>query len=193
MKTPYLRTSLALVAAAMLAACSGAPEESKDAMTKLADSVAADVREEFASGNISLSHGRSNLPDAELSPQGDLIIDGKTISLDPEQRKLALAYRAHLATVAETGARVGLQGAELAGQAMKEAAKAALTGGDVDVEARIKAEADAVRASAKVLCDHLPALYESQQALAAAVPEFAPYATMEPKDYTDCHDEVAKS
>lgn len=188
-----LRAPLALLAAALLAACGGAPEASKDVLSGLADEVAADIREELATENMNLSQGHANLPDAELSPQGELIIDGKTVPLDPKQRALALAYRERLAHVAESGARVGLEGAALAGTAMKEAAKAALSGDDVDVEARILSEADAVRTSAKALCEHLPALYAAQQELAAAVPEFAPYATMEPKDYNDCHAEVAKS
>ncbi len=76
---------------------------------------------------------------------------------------------------------------------MKEAAKAALSGDAADVEARIEAEAESIRAAANTLCGQLPALYAAQQELAAALPEFAPYATMEQKDYTDCHDEVAKS
>ena len=186
---------LALLAASLLACGRGAPAEAESAgpLSGLADQVAADVREELATQNLGLGHGRSNLPDAEISPQGDLIIDGKPVALDPKQRELALAYRNQLAMVAETGARVGLEGAELAGKAMKEAAKAALSGNEVDVEARIQAEADAVRASAKALCEHLPALHAAQQQLAAAVPEFAPYATMDRKEYDDCHAEVAKS
>jgi hypothetical protein len=184
----------ALLAAALLAACGrGAPAESAGPLSGLADQVAADIREELASQNLGLGHGRSNLPDAEISPQGDLIIDGQPVPLDPKQRELALAYRNQLAMVAETGARVGLEGAELAGKAMKEAAKAALSGDEIDVEARIEAEADAVRESAKALCEHLPALHAAQQELAAAVPEFAPYATMDRKEYDDCRAEVAKS
>jgi hypothetical protein len=188
-----LSKPLVLLASALLAACSGEVTESGDGLATLADRAATVIRDELATENLALGRGRDGLPRAELSPQGDLIIDGKTVPMTPEQRELALAYRARLANVAESGARVGLEGAALAGKAMKEAAKAALSGDAADVEARIEAEAESIRAAANTLCGQLPALYAAQQELAAALPEFAPYATMEQKDYTDCHDEVAKS
>ena len=46
---------------------------------------------------------------------------------------------------------------------------------------------DSIEVAAMALCDRLPALYQSQQALAAAVPEFAPYADMDESDIDDCH------
>ncbi len=188
-----LSKPLVLLASALLAACGGEATESGDGFASLADRATSEIREELATENLPLDKGRAGLPRAELSPQGDLIIDGKTVPMTPEQRELALAYRASLANVAESGARVGLEGAALAGKAMKEAAKAAFSGDAADVEARVEAEAESIRAAAKSLCAQLPALYAAQQQLAAAVPEFAPYSTMEPKDYSDCHDEVAKS
>lgn len=186
--------ALALLAAAVLAACgSGAPEESKGGFDRVADRAVREIREEMATENIRLGRGHSDLPEAELTPQGDLVIDGKTLVLDPKQRELALAYRGHLAQVAETGARVGLDGAKLASKALTEAARAMVNGEDLDAEARIEADAEAIRANAKALCDHLPALHAAQQELAAAVPEFAPYATMDRKEFDDCQAEVAKS
>ena len=41
------------------------------------------------------------------------------------------------------------------------------------------------------ICRQLPRLRESQQALAASVPEFRPYATLQQDDVDDCeHDRV---
>lgn len=194
MNKRHLLPPIVLSAALALAGCNSGPEEpSTDMLSGLADRVVADVREELASENLNLSHGRAGLPDAEISPQGDLIIDGKQIALDAGQRQLVLEYRGRLAEVAESGARVGMEGAALAGKAIKEATRAALNGDTANLEARIEAEADAIRVSAKALCEHLPALHQAQRRLAAAVPEFAPYATMDEKDYHDCHAEVAKS
>lgn len=42
------------------------------------------------------------------------------------------------------------------------------------------------------LCRNLPGLYASQQALAAAVPEFRPYASMTPEDVHNCEAEVRR-
>ncbi len=188
-----LSTPLTLLAAALLAACGGTSAESKDEFASLADRASSEIREELATENLKLDGGHANLPPAELTPQGDLVIDGKTVALDAKQRELALAYRGHLAQVAESGARVGIDGAKLAGKALTEVARAMVSGEDRDAEARIEADAAAVRASARALCEHLPALHAAQQELAAAVPEFVPYATMDEKNYDDCHAEVARS
>jgi hypothetical protein len=186
--------AFALLATAVLAACGReTPAESQDGFNRIADRAVNEIREEMATENISLGRGHSDLPEAELTPQGDLVIDGKTLVLDPKQRELALAYRRQLTQVAETGARVGIEGAKLASKAMAEAARAMVNGEDRDAEARIEADAAVVRARAKALCEHLPALHAAQQDLAAAVPEFAPYATMDRKEFDDCHAEVAKS
>lgn len=185
-----------LTAALLLSACQKDQDASDNGLAGLdglADQVSSEIRDELATENMSLGHGRNDLPKAEISPTGDLIIDGTTIPLDARQRALALDYRTRLAGVAESGARVGLQGAALAGKAMKEAAKAALSGDKADIEQRLKAETDQIRTSALALCDQLPALYGAEQALAAAVPEFVPYADMDENDINNCHDEVTKS
>src|SRR5690606_11483807 len=58
------------------------------------------------------------------------------------------------------------------------------------MEKRVEAEAEKLEATAMQLCERLPGLLASQQALAAAVPEFAPYARMETSDIEDCSKEA---
>ena len=196
MKLKRNHFAIMLAGVVLLSACgrgAEAPADEKSAFEGLADTIGNEIREGMATENISLSKGRNDLPAAEITPTGDLIINGEAITLDDKQRGLALDYRARLTDIAEAGAKVGLQGAELATAAMKEAAKAALNGNPVDVEAHMKKEAGAIRASAAALCDQLPALYRAQKDLAAAVPEFVPYATMDEGDINDCHTEVSES
>jgi len=50
----------------------------------------------------------------------------------------------------------------------------------------VNAEAGKIEAQAKQLCTLLPGMMAKQQALAAAVPEFKPYATMDQSDIDDC-------
>lgn len=191
----YLNPSL-LFSALLLSACGSNADPLAEAgkeLEGLADKVGTEVRDELATENIGLNHGQSDLPKAEITPAGDLVIDGKTVALDAKQRALTLAYRERVADVAEAGARVGLQGAELATKAMKEAAQSMLSGDKVDMDARMKEEAQAIRASAAALCDQLPALRQAEQDLAAAVPEFAPYANMDEDDINDCHAEASNS
>lgn len=175
-----------------LVACGGSdPAASgKDGWAGIAEKARDGIREEMATQNLDIGQGIAGLPRAELSPQGDLVIDGKAITLTDAQRKTLLAYRSQLAGMAEAGAEVGIQGAAVATAAMKEAAKAALSGNQPEIEARIKAQTDAIKLSAQALCDRLPALLESQRAAAQLVPEFAPYANMDEQDIIECNTET---
>lgn len=133
-------------------------------------------------------HGSEGLPKAELTPDGELLIEGKAVPATPEQRALLLAHRRHLEDVALAGMAIGVQGADVAGAALTGIGEAVFGGdeGRQAYEARIEAEADRIRDEALKLCALLPALYDSQQALAGALPAFAPYATMTPRDIEDC-------
>src|SRR5690606_19315558 len=102
-------------------------------------------------------------------------------------REKVLAYRGHIAAIAESGADIGMKSAGLAQEAVGSALKAAISGEDpATVEDGLKAKAGEIEASAKALCDRLPALYAAQQALVEAVPEFAPYAGMDEADVDEC-------
>ncbi len=176
-----------------LVACSGGDQPSGDTDTGwagMAQKARDGIREEMATQNLDIVQGVAGLPSASLSPQGDLVIDGQTITLTPAQRERLLDYRAQLAGVAEAGADVGIQGAAIGVAAMKEAAKAALGGDQAQVEQRIKEQTDAIRVAAQALCDRLPALLEAQRAAAEAVPEFKPYANMDEKDILECNTEI---
>ena len=69
---------------------------------------------------------------------------------------------------------------------MKLAAASVLTGDGKTVEEQLKGQTEAIEAEAKALCSLLPNLFEQQQRFAAAVPEFAPYATMTEDDFDKC-------
>lgn len=174
-----------------LVACggSGQIDDAKTGWAGIAEKARDGIREEMATQNLDIGQGVAGLPHAELSPQGDLVIDGKTVTLTPAQRKRLLDYRTQLAAMAEAGADVGIQGAAVATSAMKEAAMAALSGNQAQVEERLKTQTDAIKVAALALCERLPALLESQRAAAKAVPEFAPYATMDESDIDECHSE----
>ena len=173
---------LLLVPVLALAACTGGEGESG-----LVARATQQIREEMATRNLSLGKGRNGEPRAELSPAGDLVIDGQPVPLDAAQRGKVLAYRGELAAVAEAGAAVGLQGAELAKDAVGSALAAVASGPTAEeVEREVNAKAAGIEASAKALCGRLPALYAAQQELVAAVPAFEPYAGMDEGDVADC-------
>lgn len=128
------------------------------------------------------------LPRAEITPEGELLVDGEALPATAEQRRLVLEHRRQLEGIALAGMAIGAQGADVAGTALTGIGQA-LFGGDEGrkaYEARVEAEAEKIKQEAYRLCTLLPGLYESQQALAAAMPGFAPYATMTPSDVDDC-------
>lgn len=170
-----------------LAACGAdQPTDAKSGWEGIAEKAQAEIRKEMATQPLDIGKGAEGLPNAALTPEGELLINGEKVPTTPGQREKLLAYRSQLVGLAESGAVVGIQAAAVATDALKEAAKAALSGDKAGVEARIKPKAEAIEAAAQALCDRLPALLEAQRAAAEAVPEFAPYANMDEKDVLEC-------
>lgn len=168
----------------------------------------AQAQRELETGNIRLGSnnrilinartygtGRAadGLPKAEITPQGAVLIDGEQVPATAEQHGLLLDYRGQLVGLAQAGMAIGIQGADIAGSALSGIGQALFGGEDgrKAYEERIEAEADGIEQEAVKLCALLPALYDSQQALAASMPEFAPYATMTRQDVDECGQDAA--
>lgn len=136
---------------------------------------------------ITISHDAPGQPRAEITPSGDLVIDGKTVAITPEQRTALLAYREQTIAVATQGIEVGKQGIALGMHAAGAAIKGALSGqSDEEIQKKVEAQASDIRQAAAKICDRLPAMMAEQQKLAAMLPAFKPYATMTQKDIDDC-------
>lgn len=155
-----------------------------------------EAKRELASRNIDLNSvhvggSRGNDDDsrakAEITPQGELLIAGEKVAATPAQHALLMDYRKQIVGIAEAGMDIGAQGADLGLNAAKEAMWGAFTGKDEkEIETAIKPQTDRIQAAAATLCQQLPSLLSTQQELAAAMPEFRPYATMQQKDVDDC-------
>jgi len=146
----------------------------------------SEARQEIISGNMSLG-GKNATAKGEITPKGDLLIDGKAVSITQEQRTLLIKHREILAAIAISGIEIGMQGIDLAGEAVGETIKGVFSGDTSQVEKKVEAEANKIEASANLLCEQLPLLLESQQKLAQSLPEFKPYATMTTNEIDDCH------
>ena len=85
---------------------------------------------------------------------------------------------------------LGVQGADLGMRAAADAIGSLFRGDTEQMEKRVEAEAEKLKGTVVQLCERLPALLSAQQALATAVPEFAPYARMEASDIEDCNKEA---
>ena len=128
------------------------------------------------------------LPRADISPQGDFLIQGEAVPVTDAQRELLLRHRQQLVGLVHAGMAIGIQGADIAGVALTGIGNAIFGGeeGRKAYEERIEAEAARIEDEAMKLCALLPGLYDSQQALAAGLPEFEPYAKMTLEDIDEC-------
>ena len=138
-----------------------------------------------ASGsNDDRNNGR---PRAEITPQGDLLIDGRKISANADQQALLKDYRKQIEDIAVAGMDIGIAGADLGMKAANNAVSALFSGKTDQIEARIEREAKQIKAAATKLCDQLPAMLNTQTQLAAKLPAFRPYATMDQSDIDKCY------
>ncbi len=210
MNTIRTRLAIALLGCLpLLAACNRqqhppppAGNEPTSALGGIVKKATDQARENLANNNISLSdqfhiniNGRSvgrsgGQPKAEITPQGDLLVENKAVAITPAQRQLLLQYRQHVIGLAEAGMDIGVQGADLGMKAAGEAIRGALGGNAAQGEQRVEAEAAKIEAAALRLCQQLPALLATQQALAATLPDFRPYARMDQSDIDECIDET---
>ena len=111
------------------------------------------ARAEMATKNISIGNGvhvninghEINTPDdkaphAEITPQGDLLVEGKPVDITPAQRALLLQYRGEIIGVASAGMEIGKQGVDIAGKAVGTAIASIFNGKNDQAEQEMKAQ-----------------------------------------------------
>lgn len=173
MKTKLFSPLLALALAVLVAGCAPGTHVSTD------------------KGNVT-SNGKvitlraSGQPDAKISANGELTIDGKAVAVNDAQRALLQSYLKEMNAMTADGIAIGKQGAALAGTAVSEAIKGAIKGDGDQVDAKIEAEAKKIEQQAMQLCKRLVTIKASQDALADQLPAFKPYATIDASDVDDC-------
>ncbi|MGN0859409.1 MAG: hypothetical protein ACI4NW_09600 [Stenotrophomonas sp.] len=185
-----LSTSLQFLAlsAALILPLAGCAEQQADLGARIQQQVRGEMAkaaDKLASEPFTLN--ADGLPAASISADGVLSIDGKPLPLTPQQQALAVQYRQQIQAIASEGMQIGLQGAELGVGAAASALGGVLSGKDAgQIEAEVQDKAAGLKQAAAQLCERLPALMQAGQALAAAVPEFAPYASVTEKSIEDC-------
>jgi hypothetical protein len=131
------------------------------------------AREKLKNENFALGGG-DQLPKAEVTPQGELLINGVAVPLSEAQRTAMLGYREQLIALADAGMNMGAEGAQLAGQAVSQVA-GLLDGKTEEAKAKLEAEAERMAAAGLKLCEQVQGLETAQKQLATLIPEFAPY------------------
>ena len=130
---------------------------------------------------------------AEITPQGDLLIDGEAQAIDAGQRRQLLAYRGQVLGIALAGIEIGQRTAEAALAEIEDSSWVGLLfnamSGRLErrIETLVRQE---LEPAVRDICNQLPAVRASQQQLASSLPQFQPYARLEPGDVEDCEDLV---
>lgn len=175
----------------------GARQEIRVEMAKAraeldSENLSLDTGFQFGKRATSKTAGNDTLPAAQITPQGDLLVDGKAVAINARQRQQLLDYRGQVIGLA----KIGIDGGEKAAMAALEAADVSLfsliVGGlSGSLERRVEASVKQhVVPLVQTICQRLPRVLESQQQLAANLPQFRPYASLERDDIDDCERDV---
>ena len=177
-----------------------------DARSEVRTELAA-ARRELDTGNLQLgdslrfgtsdaraSHADRALPRAEITPQGDFLIEGKPVAIDRYQRQELLLYRGEVIAIAKAGIDIGERSAQAALDAVDRGLFSLMFGAMTgSLERRIeKTVRETVEPGVRQICLSLPALRDRQQRLSATLPAFRPYATLEADDVEDCENEMRR-
>ncbi|MDR6991126.1 hypothetical protein [Luteimonas sp. 3794] len=174
----------------------------RDIRTDLAKARAELETENLDVGNSLQVHGdgrrkanaEPQLPKAEITPQGDFLIDGEAIAINAAQRRQLLAYRGMVIEVAKAGIDIGEVSALAAVDSVDRGVFSLMVGAMTgSLERRIERTVrTTVGPAVLLICDRMPALRDAQQQLAAELPAFQPYARLEARDAEQCRSEVRR-
>ena len=177
-----------------------------DARSEVRTELAA-ARRELDTGNLQLgdglrfgtsdaraSHADRALPQAEITPLGDFLVEGRPVAIDRHQRQELLLYRGEVIAIAKAGIDIGERSAQAALDAVDRGLFSLMFGAITgSLERRIeKTVRETVEPGVRQICLSLPALRDRQQRLSATLPAFRPYATLEADDVEDCENEMRR-
>jgi hypothetical protein len=124
---------------------------------------------------------------ARISAAGDLEIAGQRIAVTPTQRELLQGYHAGALALRNDAIATGKAGMQTGLHAIGAVAKGLASGNPDSIDSEADGRAKKVDAMAQTVCQDLARLYEDQGQVTTAIPEFSPYATIEPHEVSDCH------
>lgn len=150
------------------------------------------------SGSITVAHGKvtvydrevrirsSGAADASITADGALTIGDRAVTLSAEQTAAADAYFKAATSIGQHGIETGKAGADAGMTAAKEVVSGLVHGDTSQIEPRVKAKAEEVKRQAMHICEDLAGMRASQEALAASLAAFHPYAVIDAEEVSDC-------
>ena len=125
-------------------------------------------------------------PDATIDAAGDLRIADQPIATTPVQRDLLKAYYTQVVNIRQAGIDTGKAGASMAAHAIGAVASGLAHGDPDSIGPKIDEHAKEIETKAMAICENLDALQKSQDAVAASLPAFKPYAAISIRETSDC-------
>ncbi|MFI4927973.1 MAG: DUF2884 family protein [Burkholderiales bacterium] len=194
MKT-LLRISPLLFGAACLTAGSAALSDARTAAYAHGDDDDTHVQVmyhdkiDIRDGDVLISADDGSV--ARISPLGDLSIRGKTVAVTPSQRQLLQRYTAGIRNIQDRGVAIGQHAVQMVGGMLGTLVSSMFEDGDMDdhedLDQRMKAKAEPLKEEARALCKDVKGEKQVQDAIAASLPAFQPYAVIEPHPEHSCH------
>jgi hypothetical protein len=144
----------------------------------------ADHDDHIVSNRISIDEGQVEIHSpggstAVVTIDGELRLDGKPLTVNASQQALLRQYHAAVLQLRADGAAVGSAGIKVASKAIGGAIRGVLGGDPDQIEAGVEAEAERIEASVAILCDQLNDVHVTGNQVAATLPQFDPYASIE--------------
>lgn len=115
-------------------------------------------------------------PNAHVSRDGNLSIDGKEIAVTPAQRQLLQSYYQQAHGVMDSGAAMGKQGIRMAERGIADAIASIFHKDASTADKQMNAQSQKIETAADALCTNVRALGTTEKTIAADLPAFAPYA-----------------
>ena len=116
-------------------------------------------------------------PDAHVGKDGSLAIAGHAIDVTPAQRAMLQRYYAEARGMMQSGEAVGKQGAAMAEKGIDDALASLLHGDSSSAQKNLEAQSNQMDSAVGKLCEDIKAMGATQQAIAADIPAFEPYAS----------------
>lgn len=190
MKT-ILRSLPLLIGAVCLTIASLALGDARTAAYHDADSTGIHVAV-FDRNNINIVDGdviitASDGSEARVTPDGDLSIRGKHVSVSSDQRKLLRHYAGGIRDIQERGIEIGEHAVSMVGSMLGTLVSGMFDEDRGDLDQEMRAKAEPLKEEGRALCKDVKTEKKLQDQIVATLPAFQPYAVIDPHPEHDCH------
>ena len=126
--------------------------------------------------------------EARISPDGDLSIRDKRVTVTGDQRRLLRQYSQGIVAIEHKGMEIGRQAVAMVGGMVGTLVTDLLNSdGDKKLDADMKQKAEPLDKAALEICNEVKAQKALQDEITADIPAFKPYAVIQKDTDEDCH------